>query len=153
MKEYLVALWAKCCDYAKKGSASFCKITNWFWSTTIRPMACGVWCKIKTCGVSCCTAVGTFMAWVMSFFVSSVHNVMDYTEGSVVLGFGKHEIQIQCDDCPSKVNVAIQEPCDGVPVCQGGDVNSIGVKILADGFILVADIKSNTCCVEWFCEF
>jgi len=73
------------------------------------------------------------------------------SSGDIVLGFGQHEIVIKMENTPCKVALSLRTPCDGTPVCQG-DINKIGVTILENGFILYADIKTNTCCVEWVCE-
>lgn len=76
--------------------------------------------------------------------------VSQTADGEVVLGYGQHEIKIELDNTPCRVSLSITSPCDATPVCHG-DVNKIGVTILDDGFVLYADIKTNTCCIEWEC--
>jgi hypothetical protein len=73
--------------------------------------------------------------------------------GEIILGFGLHEIVIKTEGGqPAKVALAIKDPCDQMPVCYG-DVNRIGVTLTGDGFVLYADIRTNTCCIEWECNF
>lgn len=73
------------------------------------------------------------------------------SNGDIVLGYGQHEISIKMDNTPCKVSLNLKTPCDSTVVCQG-DINKIGVTISDNGFILYADIKTNTCCVEWACD-
>ena len=73
------------------------------------------------------------------------------SNGDIILGYGKHEVVIKMDQTPCKVSLSITSPCDSTPVCHG-DVNRIGVTILDVGFILHADIRTNTCCIEWQCN-
>lgn len=73
------------------------------------------------------------------------------SSGDIVLGFGQHEVVIKMDSTPCKVALSLKTPCNGTPVCHG-DVNKIRVTILENGFVLYADIKTNTCCVEWTCD-
>ena len=81
----------------------------------------------------------------MSFFKDCVT-----TEGELLLGYGLHEVEIVVEGKPVKVNFSIKDPADGGCVCQG-DVNKIGLTINHTGFILYADIRTNTCLVEWEC--
>ncbi len=76
---------------------------------------------------------------------------MNNSSGDIVLGYGQHEISITMDKTPCKVSLNISSPCDSATICQG-DINKIGVTILETGFVLYADIKTNTCCVEWACD-
>ena len=71
--------------------------------------------------------------------------------GDIVLGFGQHEIKIEMDGTPCRVTLSLREPCHSRPVCHG-DVNKIGFTIMDNGFVLYADIKTNTCCIEWHCD-
>ena len=74
------------------------------------------------------------------------------TNGDITLGFGLHEITITVGKRPCKVYFCIKDPCDGTCTCHG-DINKLGITITDCGFILYADIKTNTCCIEWSCEF
>lgn len=70
--------------------------------------------------------------------------------GDVLLGHGKYKIKIQCCKHPSKISISIKENCE--PICNSEEANCVAVKILQDGFILTADIKTNMCFVEWSYE-
>jgi hypothetical protein len=73
------------------------------------------------------------------------------TSGDILLGFGLHEITISLDHKPCTVFLSVQDPADSMAVCHGG-INKIGFTILDDGFILYADIQSNTSFIKWTCE-
>lgn len=75
------------------------------------------------------------------------------TEGDIVLGFGQHELLIECPTQPVQVLLSIHDPCDGIPVCQASGTNEIAFQILNNGFILTADIKTSSACVHWQCNF
>lgn len=74
------------------------------------------------------------------------------TCGEISLGYGVHEIEIDVDGTPCRVYFSVRDPAEGCCVCHG-DVNKIGITIGANGFIIYADIKTNTCSVEWKCEY
>ena len=71
--------------------------------------------------------------------------------GDIVLGYGQHEINILMDKTPCHVFLKISEPCDSTPVCHG-DVNKISFTIFDNGFTLYANIRTNSCCIEWTCN-
>lgn len=73
------------------------------------------------------------------------------SSGDILLGFGLHEITISLDHKPCTVFLSVQDPADSMAVCHGG-INKIGFTILDDGFILYADIQSNTSFIKWTCE-
>ncbi len=73
------------------------------------------------------------------------------TEGEILLGYGLHEIAITVKGEPCSVYFSIHDPADGCCVCYG-DVNKIGITIGKHGFIIYADIRTNTCLVEWMCK-
>lgn len=95
------------------------------------------------------------IGWWWEFF-KSLFGISDYFKrGNISLASGKHEIQIQTDPSegsPTKVYTWISEPTPGVCVCLG-DVNLAGTTSLPDGFVLYADIKSNTATVNWLVEY
>jgi hypothetical protein len=72
--------------------------------------------------------------------------------GEIVLGYGIHEISINIPGVPCKVSFDIEDPADGCCVCHG-DVNKIGISVCGGGFVIHADIKTNTCLVSWKCEY
>jgi len=85
----------------------------------------------------------------MSFFGCCCKKRLD---GEIVLGFGVHEIQIDIPGVPCKVFFDIEDPIDGCPVCYG-DVNKIGINVGDGGFVIHADIRTNTCSIAWRCEY
>src|SRR5262249_44279013 len=100
------------------------------------------------------------MSW-FSWFTSCCKSCFDWftcccccckkkIDGEIVLGFGVHEIKIDIPGVPCKVCFDIED--DGCPVCHG-DVNKIGIKIGSHGFVIHADIKTNTCLIKWHCEY
>lgn len=75
-----------------------------------------------------------------------------YQTGSITLGPGKQEVFISSDsDNPIGVYLQIDEP-DDVPACIG-NLNWIAIKLECNGFILYADIHSNTCVVNYIIKF
>lgn len=70
-----------------------------------------------------------------------------YDEGQAFLPSGTHAHKFLTRGKPKQV--CISELCGkGVPVC-GGNVNYYGVTLLDDGFILYAEISSDSANVEW----
>lgn len=82
---------------------------------------------------------------------NKMSNPQSLTSGEIVLGYGLHELKITVENHPTNVALSIQDPCDGCPVCHG-DVNKISVSIMDCGFVVYADIKTNTTCIQWVCE-
>jgi hypothetical protein len=85
-------------------------------------------------------------------FVSDGIGTGHFASGDILLGYGQHEIKIVTNGKPCKVTLSIEDPTGGIAVCHG-NVNKIGVNILNNGFVLYADIQSNTALVKWNCEF
>ncbi len=73
-------------------------------------------------------------------------------DGEIVLGYGTHEIEIDVPGIPCKVSFDIEDPADGCPVCQGA-VNKIGISINGTGFIIHAEVNTNTCLIAWRCDY
>jgi hypothetical protein len=84
----------------------------------------------------------------MGFF----SNCCKKTTGGIILGFGVHEVEIDVLGEPCKVSFEIDDPADGCCVCHGG-VNKIGITIGNNGFIINADIQTNSCLIKWRCEY
>jgi hypothetical protein len=74
------------------------------------------------------------------------------SSGDILLGFGLHEITISLNGKPCTVFLSVQDPANSCTVCHGG-VNKLGFTILDDGFVLYADIQSNTSFIKWTCDF
>lgn len=71
--------------------------------------------------------------------------------GSLVLGYGHHEVTVTTSFTPSNVSLSLGKRCEATTVCQG-DVTMLGYVIQPTGFVLYADIKTNTCEVLWTVE-
>ncbi len=74
------------------------------------------------------------------------------TSGEILLGYGVHEVEVDVDGMPCRVYFTVKDPENGCCVCHN-DVNKIGITVGPKGFIIYADIKTNTCSVEWKCEY
>lgn len=69
-----------------------------------------------------------------------------HEDGEITLSSGTHAVAITTSKPPNKVWLALDSGAE--QVCQG-DVNTAGVIITANGFEIVATIKSNTCRVSY----
>ena len=88
--------------------------------------------------------------WFMNLF-GCHHGCCKRTlSGEIVLGFGIHEIEIKVPGKPCRVSFDIED--DGCCVCYGA-VNKIGITVCKHGFVIHADINTNTCLVRWHCEY
>lgn len=95
--------------------------------------------------MSClCNCVGDFVKCLGGMF--GCDQTCCDEVGAVVLGYGKQELIVKTKCKPKKVFIS----CEGhdTPVCQG-TLDTAGVQLLDDGFIIFADIRSNTCDVSW----
>ncbi len=89
--------------------------------------------------------------WLMSLFGCDCC-CRKRVDGEIVLGYGVHEIEIDVPGVPCKVCFEIEDPADGCPVCHG-DVNKISIAVGDSGFVINADIKTNTCLIAWRCDY
>lgn len=62
-------------------------------------------------------------------------------DGCITLNQGTHEVTIKTNSVPQEVFASIVAV--GTPVC-GGGINMVGTQLLPDGFILYANIVSNS---------
>ena len=67
--------------------------------------------------------------------------------GTVVCGFGHHEVTVKTHCKPRKVFLSIKEPCGCIPVC-GANVTVAGTKPLPNGFVLYVDVASDAATIE-----
>jgi hypothetical protein len=72
-----------------------------------------------------------------------------HDEGSISLNQGHHEVAVSTSVVPSVVFLAVSPL--GTPVCVG-DIDMVGYSLLPDGFILYADIKSNSAEVCYYVQ-
>lgn len=89
--------------------------------------------------------------WFMGIF-GNHHHCYKKLSGDIVLGCGSHEIKIDVPGKPCRVTFDIEDPVDGCCVCHG-EINRIGITIGKHGFVIHADINTNTCLIEWTCEY
>jgi hypothetical protein len=89
----------------------------------------------------------------------------EYENDIIALSNGKHEIEIEVDQCcrrrhecddedtdekiPGRIWVSFDDEVGNMPVC-GGNVDTIGVVKTERGFILYANIHSTSRVVRWF---
>ena len=74
----------------------------------------------------------------------------DSQKGSIILASGHHEVKINTKNEPVEVYIALKTL--DTQVC-AGDVDVAGVKLMPDGFVLYADIKSSECKAKWIAKF
>lgn len=82
----------------------------------------------------------------------SIFNVIEsIQEGSIILPAGTHAVEIKTRKEPVDVVISLADN-DGMSVCNG-DIDRIGYSILTDGFVLYADVVSDTLQVKWHALF
>jgi len=98
---------------------------------------------------------GVSQSWIYwwNIFKSLFHvNEFNLT-GSITLGPGEHQITIGTEfGDPSEVFLSVQEPNNGVPTCVG-DLNWVAARLTGTGFILFANIKSNSATVHYIIKY
>lgn len=68
--------------------------------------------------------------------------------GRMILGYGWHEVEVKTLLTPKEVSISTRiNHCD-TPVCHG-DINMVGCRIKHGGFVLYADIDTNTAEIRW----
>lgn len=70
-------------------------------------------------------------------------------EGSITLNQGHHEVTVDTEVAPVEVYLSIDS--GNSAVCNG-DVDVAGYRLLPNGFVLYADIKSNSAVVNYIVE-
>jgi hypothetical protein len=88
--------------------------------------------------------------WFVNLFGCCRPCCKKHVSGEIILGFGTHEIEINIPGKPCKVCFDIED--DGVCVCHGS-VNKIGITVGRHGFVIHAEINTNTSLVSWNCEY
>ena len=89
--------------------------------------------------------------WLWNIF-ARLFGLRDFYGGEITLSYGHQIIEIHLCHHPRQIWLSINEPCHSVPVCCG-DINLVGAKITRRGFILDADIKTNSATVQWFIQY
>jgi hypothetical protein len=72
--------------------------------------------------------------------------------GEIILTHGHNVVTVPTNAQGKRIWLSIDEPTHAIPVCCG-ELNVIGAKLIKDGFVLCADIKTDGCIVQWFIEF
>jgi hypothetical protein len=87
--------------------------------------------------------------WWWDYF-RQLFNIQAFSvEGSITLGPGEQTIEITTKyPNPDAVFLSAEEPEDEIATCVG-DVNWVACRVLENGFVLFADIKSNSCVVNY----
>jgi hypothetical protein len=80
---------------------------------------------------------------VKDFFVI----VNSFQEGSIFLNAGNHAIEIKTKHKPEEVWVSIRD-AGFMQVCQG-DLDKVGYTVSDGGFILYADVVSDSVIIDW----
>lgn len=89
--------------------------------------------------------------WFMNLFGCNHHHCCKKSlSGEIIVGFGCHEVEIKVPGTPCKVCFDIED--DGCCVCHGS-INKISITVGKCGFVIHADINTNTCTIKWHCEY
>jgi len=72
--------------------------------------------------------------------------------GHLTVNCGRHEIEIDTDVKPTEVWISFDDERGDIPVCQGS-VDTVGVSVTRDGFILNLNIQSTKRRLRWIAEF
>jgi len=87
-------------------------------------------------------------------FLFGCHCQNKSAKGTLILGYGRHEVALELDGTPVRVHFSMSLPKDdSVSVCGCTDVNKVGVNVKPDGFLVYADIRTTVCTIEWACDF
>ena len=88
--------------------------------------------------------------WFIGLFDCHHHCCKKTLSGEIVMGFGCYEIEIKVPGEPCRVCFDIED--DGNCVCHN-TVNKIGITVGKYGFVIHANINTNTCSIKWHCEY
>ena len=93
----------------------------------------------------------TVISAIFGAFGALLHRVLGsiatFDSGSFVLGAGKHEVKVKSR---SRNDVWVKLTPGSVAVCNGDNVNKVGVVSSGKELIFHADIATDACEVEWF---
>lgn len=82
---------------------------------------------------------------------NNIHNLLNIIEGveqgSVILQNDSHAIHVQTRRAPDEVWLQLANS-ESIPVCQG-NLDKVSYTVVADGFILYADVASEVLSVNW----
>jgi hypothetical protein len=95
--------------------------------------------------------IGCLLNVLSALAVCDCCNGSDSARGCMVLANGHHEVTVRTLDKPKKVYLTTNSDSANTPVCQGA-IDMVGCTLTDDGFVLYADIRSNTAQVCWAVE-
>jgi len=72
-------------------------------------------------------------------------------KGVLHLNKGTHSITVETKREPEKIWVSFKEEDIAIPVCHG-DVDRVGVTMTPEGFVVEAEIFTDTRTIEWLAE-
>lgn len=92
-------------------------------------------------------------SWWWRYF-KRIYKINDYSvEGNLTLNAGEHEVHVSSKlPNPHKIYVSLEEPDDGQTTCLG-NLNYVSVRLMTNGFILYANIKTTSCKIDYIIEY
>jgi hypothetical protein len=93
------------------------------------------------------------IGWWWSYF-QSLFNIQTFTvTGSITLAAGNYELSVPTE-FPNPINVflSISEPPNGITTCIG-DLNWVAATLAENGFVLYANIASNSCDISYVVQY
>jgi len=84
-------------------------------------------------------------------YVQVPYRDFPHEEGDIDLAHGKSEIFIPTAQQPTRVWTSLED-FEGVQCCLG-QVNKLSTYCTTDGFVLIAEISSESAYVKWIAEF
>lgn len=93
------------------------------------------------------------LEWWWDYF-RKLFNIRSFSiDGTITLAAGKQEISVSTYlRDPKRVFVSVEEPSDAVTTCVG-DLNFVAARVVENGFVIYADIKSDSCDISYFVEY
>jgi hypothetical protein len=94
----------------------------------------------------CDIAKNLYEALGNCLLMSECHEQHTPENEGLLLPFGDHVINVRLEKPAKEVYVSVHD--EGGPVC-GGEISTVGVTLLDDGFVLYVHCKSDSCLVKW----
>ena len=91
--------------------------------------------------------------WWWRYFKSLFDISAFSVSGTITLAAGTHEIEVRTKlPHPDCVFLCASEPDNAITTCVG-DLNWVAARMTSHGFILFANIKSNTCDIDYIVKY
>jgi hypothetical protein len=87
--------------------------------------------------------------WWWNYF-KKLFGLKDFTRGGMALSSGWHEIFVPTSCKPASVMLT---STDYDTPCCGGTICLYATCLLPDGFILYADVRTDSCEIEWIIQY